>query len=79
MLFGGRGLGEEGVDNVIDLKSSERNSKLCDLLPESTVEIASCSGEAAFLDPSSRPLRPLSDARSSETKRRKISLFKWNF
>ena len=79
MLFGGRGLGEEGVDNVIDLKSSERNSKLCDLLPESTVEIASCSGEAAFFDPSSRPLRPLSDARSSETKRRKISLFKWNF
>ena len=78
MLFGGRGLGEEGVDNVIDLKSSERNSKLCDLLPESTVEIAS-SGEAAFLDPSSRPLRPLSDARSSETKRRKISLFKRNF
>ena len=63
--LGGRGLGEDGVDNVIDLRSSERNSKLCDLRPESTIEMAS-SGDEAFFDTSSRPLRPLSEALSSE-------------
>lgn len=59
-IFGGRGLGEDGVDNVMDLRSSDNISKLCDLRPESTMdELTVMSG--LFFDSTSNPLRPLSD------------------
>ena len=59
ILLDGLGLGEDGVDKVSDLRSSDRSSKLCERRPESTME-GSVSGEGAFLELFS-VLRPLSD------------------
>lgn len=59
ILLDGLGLGEDGVDKVNDLRSSDKSSKLWERRPESTMEF-SVSGDGAFLELFS-VLRPLSD------------------